>query len=325
MQVNNTVPRTSVVNEKMPSVAVVMATYNGELYLRDQVNSIFTQQDVAVSLFIYDDCSTDGTVALLGKLTDEYRNMGFDINVRCGASNVGFPTSFFSALNFVNGSFDYFAYSDQDDVWKPDKLITAIKSISNFEEKNGMVLYFEPTTAVDEQLNYLFERQLDSLHLDLSAFFVRARVAAHTMVFDNQMKQELCRLGIKHNGFSHGWLALLIAAAAKASIIVGDTSHTLHRRLSSSVSAGGQGVVKRIAFEWNSIFKPEVDRSSMAAILREAYSGILTKQEDDFLFELATYKKSFCSKIRLLSPKNYKTDLCVASFEAVLSILFNCY
>ena len=312
-------------DKALPRVAVVMATYNGMRYLRDQVDSIFKQDRVVTTLFVYDDCSTDGTVDFLETLSAEYGASGMEVHVQRGERNVGFPTSFFCALRSVRGDFDYYAYADQDDVWKEDKLSTAVTALGDPDGDDRVSLYFEPTTSVDEKLNYLFERKLGSLNLSLQSFFVRARVAAHTMVFDEGMKRELCRLGGNHNGFSHGWLALLIATAVKGRILVGETSHTLHRRLDSSVSAGGKGFLSRIAFEWRAIFDPEVNRESMAIILLDNYKDTLTDEETAFLMNLAGYKGNVASRLHLLNPENYRTDVAAANVEAALSILFGRY
>lgn len=313
------------VDGALPRIAIVMATYNGARYLREQIDSICKQGGVSATLFVYDDCSTDDTLNILESLSAEYGALGMDIHVQRGERNVGFPTSFFCALRSVCGDFDYYAYADQDDVWKEDKLAAAVAALGETDGDARASLYFEPTTSVDERLNYLFERKLGGLNLSLQSFFVRARVAAHTMVFDEGMKRELCRLGVDHNGFSHGWLALLIAAAIKGRILVGETSHTLHRRLDSSVSAGGKGFLSRIAFEWGAIFDPEVNRAPMAKILLDNYKGTLTCEEAVFLKNLAGYKESATSKFRLLNPKNYRTDIAAANAEAALSILFSRY
>lgn len=309
----------------LPRVAVVMATYNGKRYLREQIDSIFSQSGVCVSLFVYDDCSTDGTWDYLEELSVEYGLLDMDIHIQRGERNLGFPTSFFCALDYVHGEFDFYAYSDQDDIWKGDKLSVAVTALNEAIASGGNCLYFEPTTAVDEQLNFLFERNIDYLVLSLQSFFVRARVAAHTMVFNEGLKSEICRLGVEHNGFSHGWIALLIAIATKANIVVGKTSHTLHRRLDSSVSAGGKGFLDRVSFEWRAIVSPEVCRTPMAKILLDNYGCSLTDDEISFLKDVAEYKENVSSKLRLLRPESYHTDIPAVNAEAALSILFNRY
>lgn len=308
-----------------PRVAVVMATYNGERYLREQVESIFLQDGARISLYVYDDCSTDSTVTQLRDMADEYQELGYDIHVKVGERNVGFPTSFFRALDSVDSEYDYYAYSDQDDVWKQGKIASGIAALSNWAEPDVLGLYFEPTTSVDEQLNFLFERDLSKLNLTLQSFFVRARVAAHTMIFNTPMKLEICRMGPSHYGFSHGWIALLVAVAAKARIVVGDTSHTLHRRLTSSVSAGGKGLARRLAFERNVIFNPEVNRVPMSELLLETYNESLTKEETAFLETLSRYRDNVGNRIRMLAPRNYCTDIPLANLEAFFSILSGRY
>lgn len=312
--------------DECPRVAVVMATYNGIKYLEEQVDSIFSQNGVNVSLYVYDDCSTDGTPTLLKKLSNEYGSKGKTLVYTKGEENVGFPTSFFKALASVENSFDFYAYSDQDDVWKESKLYVAVKALELTSGNSSRPsLYFEPTTAVDENLAFLFERGLAGLHLTLQGFFVRARVAAHTMVFDVNLKRELDLVGENHCGFSHGWLALLISKCTNANLIVGEKSHTLHRRLSTSVSAGGKGFFKRLSFEWNVMFHPEVDRSPMAQILLERYGQQLGQSDRCFLKHLANYKKSCSDKQALLFSRSFDSDIRFCNIEGWISCLCNRY
>lgn len=315
-------------DKDLPRVAVVMATYNGQTFLAEQVESIYQQIGVYTTLFVYDDCSTDSTPHLLNHLASKYRTQGWHMHVTFGAQNVGFPTSFFTALASAPNSFDYYAYADQDDVWKNDKLLTAVNALREVNTNaysSNTHLYFEPTTAVDEHLEYLFERKLNKLNLTVQSFFVRARVAAHTMVFNTVLKREIEAMGQCHCGFSHGWLALLIVTCSKGEMLVGNSSHTLHRRLDSSVSAGGQGIMKRISFEWNVIFHPEVCRTPMAMQLLKRYGKELTPSETVFLRELSQYKRSIRDKIRLLSSKSFESDVPACSIEAWISCLFNRY
>lgn len=301
-----------------------MATYNGERYLQQQVDSIFNQVGVQVTLYVYDDHSSDGTLKELNKLSKHYGHENQRMIVTAGEKNVGFPSSFFCALQRVPDSYDFYAYADQDDVWLPNKLSSAVDSISGSDGKRGL-LYFEPTTSVDESLNFLFERNISSVRTSFQSLFVRARIAAHTMVFNTALKQELCVMGHEHCGFSHGWLALLIAVCTNAQIVRGEQSHTLHRRLNSSVSAGGKGLIKRLAFEWNVIFHPEVNRPAMAERLLAQYLGVLDDKDRAFLTMLSRYRSSLPVKLKLLLPANYKCDISAANIEAWISCLFSRY
>lgn len=100
-------------------VTVLMSTYDGENFLRDQIESILNQEDVYVHLIVRDDGSKDRTINIL----EEYQSRG-KLEWYSG-KNLGSARSF---LNLVSKSPDneYYAFSDQDDVWFSKKLKRAI-------------------------------------------------------------------------------------------------------------------------------------------------------------------------------------------------------
>lgn len=102
------------------SVQVVMSTYNGEKYLKEQIDSILSQEGVDVRLYIRDDGSSDRTTDILASY-QEHKNVKIE-----KGNNLGFAKSFLTALDECDEA-DYYAFSDQDDVWEKDKLSTAIE------------------------------------------------------------------------------------------------------------------------------------------------------------------------------------------------------
>jgi rhamnosyltransferase len=101
-------------------IAVLMAVKNGLVYLPQQIESIINQQDCQITLFISDDCSTDGSLEYIQKIAQEINA----IQLLPKTNHLGS-----AALNFYRlicdvdiEAFDYIALSDQDDIWLPNKL-----------------------------------------------------------------------------------------------------------------------------------------------------------------------------------------------------------
>jgi rhamnosyltransferase len=111
----------------LPQVAVLMATYNGEKFIKQQVDSILQQKNVQVSLFVRDDHSTDNTVAII----QSYKNAGARVCLMDQKpTQLKVTKNFFSMVKEINlAEFDYIAYSDQDDIWLDNKLHAAITAI----------------------------------------------------------------------------------------------------------------------------------------------------------------------------------------------------
>lgn len=107
--------------KKTSLIYIVMSTYNGEKVIRPQIDSILAQTWQNWKLVIRDDGSTDQTRRIL----EEYQAVDSRIQIIYG-ENVGFSKSFFMALAAC-GEDGYYAFSDQDDIWKPEKLHRAVK------------------------------------------------------------------------------------------------------------------------------------------------------------------------------------------------------
>ncbi len=115
-----------------------MAAYNGEKYLREQVDSILCQTYQDFELIICDDCSTDSTPLILKEFART------DPRIKCyfNESNLGFKKNFEKAINFCAG--DYIALSDQDDIWTNDHLELLLDNINDFD------FVFSKSSFIDE-------------------------------------------------------------------------------------------------------------------------------------------------------------------------------
>lgn len=116
----------------MDRVCVLMASYNGEKFIREQIDSILRQEGVEVSLVVRDDHSTDSTPEILR----EYEEAG-KISVLRDDIHLGAPNGFMKLL-YEADPCDYYAFADQDDIWLPDKLSRAVNAIRGFD---GPALY----------------------------------------------------------------------------------------------------------------------------------------------------------------------------------------
>lgn len=110
-----------------PKIAILLATYNGEKWLEDQINSIFQQHNVNVDLFISDDQSSDNTLKII-KLNKNIQNINF-IKGSKNRFNSGARNFFYMIKNIHKLNYDYFGFSDQDDLWEKNKLISAVNRI----------------------------------------------------------------------------------------------------------------------------------------------------------------------------------------------------
>lgn len=108
-------------------ISVAIATYNGEKYLREQLDSLYSQTIKPDEVVVVDDCSSDGTSMILEEYRQRY-GLRFFIN----SNNLGVNRNFEKAIRNCTG--DYIAISDQDDVWMPNKIETSLLKLKEIEK-----------------------------------------------------------------------------------------------------------------------------------------------------------------------------------------------
>lgn len=116
----------------MEQIDILMATYNGEKYLREQIDSILNQTYLNIRLIISDDCSKDQTIQIL----KEYEMKDKRVKVYYQKHNLGVVKNFEFLLGKVEN--EIYALSDQDDIWLPDKIE---KSLENMKKNNSDLVF----------------------------------------------------------------------------------------------------------------------------------------------------------------------------------------
>ena len=106
----------------IPLVSIPLITYNGERFLRKQLNSIFCQTYKNLEVIAVDDGSIDGTLAIL----EEYRK-SHELKIFFNRQNLGYMRNFENAVRRCSG--DFIAPSDQDDIWMPEKISRLVSEI----------------------------------------------------------------------------------------------------------------------------------------------------------------------------------------------------
>ena len=118
-----------ITTNRLPSVLVLLATHNGEKWLRQQLDSIFNQLEVKVHVAVSDDNSTDATLEIL----QEYKNLGYSITILDSSIHqLGSPIrNFFRLVHDVElKDYNYILFSDQDDLWDLTKIKHSIEQIT---------------------------------------------------------------------------------------------------------------------------------------------------------------------------------------------------
>ena len=198
-------------------IAVLMSTYNGEKYIREQLESILqqsviTEQMVQVQVVIRDDGSKDGTIPII----NTFMAGGFGVNIVLEqGSNLGVIASFFELIKNAPEA-DYYAFADQDDVWMPDKLEQAVKMLQAEERGSNCeqpLLYCGDTNLVDGDLN-LIARENKNPRPSFGNALVENICTGCTAVINRALLEKI-RINVPNpnNIIMHDWWLYLIAEA----------------------------------------------------------------------------------------------------------------
>lgn len=137
------------------TIDVLLATYNGEKYLKEQIESILNQTYSNIRLIISDDCSTDNT----RKIIEEYAQKDKRVIYYFQENNLGYVKNFEFLLGKVEN--EIYMLSDQDDFWIPEKIEHSYKKLKDTNSD----LVFTDLEVVDEDLKQIYPSYNDYMHL----------------------------------------------------------------------------------------------------------------------------------------------------------------
>ena len=272
----------------MDSITVLMSTYNGERYLKEQIESIIAQEKVDVRLIVRDDGSLDRTKAIL----DDYQARGAlswytGENLR--------PAKSFLHLLFNSPDSDFYAFSDQDDVWDSDKLNSAIDCISKAKVP---ALYCSDTLLVDANLGLIRQAGIQA-ECTFVESLISNPVTGCTMVFNKALRDIV--LHFQPNVIDmHDWWIYRICMAVDGFFYFDSNPHIKYRQHENNV-IGGQGskwnrIKRRIGYFFHGL---DGIRYLMSVELYKGYSSIIPLHNKLILEKFVNYKKSILDTMTL--------------------------
>lgn len=220
-----------------PFVHILLSTFNGAAYLREQLDSLVRQTYPHIKIHVRDDGSRDATPEILREYTERYPH----IEVIFG-KNIGVNRSYHELLGVESATVDLFAFCDQDDVWDEDKIQQAVKLLSQ-KPNDDSCLYLSRYRFVDEELQTL-RTSCHRRHLSFSNAVVESGVAGCTMVFGSTLK-DIMRRSDPDAWNMHDWWAYL-AATAFGEVLFDPEPRLSYRRHASNTTDWEQAYTKRV-------------------------------------------------------------------------------
>ena len=221
----------------MKKVVVLLAAYNGEKWIKEQIDSILSQKQVVVTLYISLDLSTDKTLEIINSYS-KHNVILLSYGEKYGAA----APNFYRLIKDVNFSeYEYVALADQDDIWLEDKLISAIEQI----DKEKSVAYSSNVTAFwndgtkktiikatpQRKYDYLFESPGPGCTFVMTKDFA--------FEFQNYIKD---KTEVLKKLDWHDWVIYAFARSRKYKWFIDRESHMLYRQHSNNQLGANSGI-----------------------------------------------------------------------------------
>ncbi|WP_080667882.1 glycosyltransferase family 2 protein [Pseudomonas parafulva] len=211
--------------DRVPEVAILMCTYNGAPFLREQLDSFAAQTYKNWALYVSDDGSSDAT----GQILAEYQQRwgGGRLQVFDGPRQ-GFAKNFISLLKRPEVQARFYAFSDQDDVWFSDKLERSLaKLVTMSLEKPA--LYCSRTQLVDSDRNATGYSPLFTRQPSFQNALVQSLAGANTMMINQRARSLLVQLPEDASVVAHDWLAYILVTGC-GGLVLYDSQASLEYR-----------------------------------------------------------------------------------------------
>lgn len=225
-------------------IAILMATYNGEKYISEQIDSIIKQTYTNWSLFISDDGSVDKTMDIVNKYVEQYPDKIFIVQGE--KEKHGAKENFDFLLQNVK-DYEYYMFSDQDDVWLDRKIEILMDEMMKQEDKSvgeEAVLIFSDVKVVDETLKTMHDSFLNycNLYWDEKNIFINCLIHNYapgcSMLFNRKLYETAGR--VPSDAAMHDYWCILVAAALGTVVYV-ESPQVLYRQHSSNCMGAKDG------------------------------------------------------------------------------------
>lgn len=302
----------------MKKVVVVISTYNGENHIVRQLDSIFDQTGVDVQVLVRDDCSKDNTVEIVRKYIQSHPQNKIKI---VKGKNVGYAKSFWLGLS-MSGDADYYAFADQDDVWKPNKLVRCINAMQEVKQVPQLAYCKMQRSNVqldrlDEQVEILKPEQLTKKLTLIKTYNYGAAT-----VINKSAKELVCRMWPEVDDLPHDmWIGMLCYWFGKVYYV----DEELYYWIRYNTSVTGEGT-KGTAIKYR--LKKTLQKKSypnFSGAVLEGYNDLLQPDDRAFLKKTSDYKVVWKDKVSLLFDPTFKRLTISGTIVLKLGILLNWY
>ncbi|MBR0217340.1 MAG: glycosyltransferase family 2 protein [Clostridia bacterium] len=289
---------------------VLLAAYNGLPYLKELIASL-QNQTIPFSCLIQDDGSSDGTMDVLRKLTEE--DSRFTLSRSCG-QHLGAAANFLSLLQQSEGPV---ACCDQDDIWEPDRLELGMKALEEAEARLGKetpILVHSDLSVISEDGTLIHEsffrhQGWDPEARTLPRLLVQNNCTGCACLMNDPLRKLIAEHAVSENMFMHDWFFAQTAAIFGEIVFVPRSLVRYRQHGTNAIGASTSGFLGRFikALQMPAAVKKRLKvNETQAACLLKSYGGFLPrKQEEIIRGYLAIPKVPKCKRPFLLKKGDY--------------------
>lgn len=231
----------------MDTINILLATFNGEKYLREQLNSIANQTYTNWFLIVHDDQSNDSTNNILFEFKNRFPTKV--VIKKNSESTKSAKNNFFSLINSKKIKDGYIMFCDQDDVWLPNKIELTLAAMKKLEKDdyNLPCLIYTDSLVVNENLQKISDSffsftKLNSKVPSLSQVLIQNNMAGCTAMINQKLYKLLLKTKDFNNILMHDWWILLLALTTGKVYLLDIPTLKYRQHSSNSVGASKYGL-----------------------------------------------------------------------------------
>jgi glycosyltransferase involved in cell wall biosynthesis len=304
----------------MKKVQILMATFNGERYLKEQLDSLILQKEVDVKILISDDGSKDATVEIIKAYQKKYGNNKIDLIY---GPQQGFMQNFLNLLQNADRDCKFYSFSDQDDIWCKDKLKVAITQLDNLDNQLPS-LYCSRTELINANGFHIGYSPRFKKRPDFKNALVQSIAGGNTMVFNQKSYQLLKKIIYPNRIVSHDWWVYLIISGAGGRVIYDPQPKIFYRQHGTNLVGANNGLIakiRRFNLMMQGRFKSWND-SNIECLVKNNH--LLTSENQKILQQFIFIRnKTMIGKIFLLKDLKLYRQTLLGNFGLYLGFLFN--
>lgn len=313
-------------------VDILVATYNGEKYLKEQIESLLNQTYKNIQIIISDDCSKDGTREILKQYEKNDK-----IKIFYQEKNLGYVKNFEFLLKQVQS--ELYMLCDQDDVWKEEKVQKSVEKL----KQEDLDLVFGDLEVVDENLNMVLKSYADYMHLshkikkycnDYRLQYLYNCMTGCTILSKKIFLDKILPIPIDSKYLIHDyWIGLIVSLNGKVGYI--KESYILYRQHGNNQvgTAKASKKYKKVEDIRNLSIDIKIGIFETYINHKELFNKKIQKQNEEALkfFNMVKEKKNFNFKnwvvfiklYRYESPKQFIKNFMVINMPALVRIVFD--